>query len=340
MRINNEKIINASVIAAGMVVAIHTAGMEIGLFKIGSCLWWWLALGMYGFFQIAVPFFFLCSGYFIAGHMDENGWYGQECKKRVWSLLIPYLFWCILYSVLIVLIDFASNLMHGRVAIMDIGIRFWTRTLGLSPFEYPRLWPMWYVRTLMVFVVISPILKRIIKTMGTVGLLVLLALSSCFEIHQWTPQIDFAFSKGFSLFGLFFFFSGLFLRTNVIRLPTKWGVVALTVGCCVVLGIACLRRWYDVSWFPRTICSILLIFGLWQFIPTRPFPVWMTTSTFAVFVMHPFFLYLWDCILQVPISTIGLWFLKWLIVFGGPIIVAQILRHYFPITAKYVFGRR
>ena len=142
------------------------------------------------------------------------------------------------------------------------------------------------------------------------------------------------------MFGLCFFLSGIFLRMKAVRLPPKGGVVALIIGCCIVVGIACLRRWYDVSCFPRTMCAMLLIFGLWQFIPTRTFPIWMTTSTFAVFVMHPFFLYLWDCISHVSVNTISIWFLKWLVVFGGSVITAQILRRYFPMVANFVFGRR
>jgi surface polysaccharide O-acyltransferase-like enzyme len=71
----NTKIANASVIAMGMVVGIHTAGREIATLEFGSVIWWWCALGMYGVFQIAVPFFFFCSGYFLAKHIDEDGWY-------------------------------------------------------------------------------------------------------------------------------------------------------------------------------------------------------------------------------------------------------------------------
>ena len=51
------------------------------------------AMGAHGLGKIAVPFFFLASGYFLAGHLDEDGWYGRKVKKRVFSLVIPLLLW-------------------------------------------------------------------------------------------------------------------------------------------------------------------------------------------------------------------------------------------------------
>ena len=118
----SPRIANASVLAAGMVVGIHTAGREICAFENGCTMWWWLALGMYGVFQVAVPFFFTCSGYFLAGHMNEKGWYGHECNKRVWSLLIPYLLWSVLYVSLQSAVALCVNLFHGQLSFMDMGV--------------------------------------------------------------------------------------------------------------------------------------------------------------------------------------------------------------------------
>ena len=331
------KIANASVIAAAMVVGIHTAGMEIGTFKLGSAIWWWLALGMYGMFQIAVPFFFLCSGYFIAGHIGEDGWYRRECRKRVRSLLIPYISWSLLYFALESLVSCASGLVHGRSIVVNMDIRSWVRTLGLLPFEYPRLWPLWYVRTLIVFVILSPVLKRMVNVIGVIGLFV---LATCLEIHFKATKIDFLLQKGLCLFGLFFFMFGMLLRHRAICLPKRGHIVALMTGCCIVVVSACLRRWYGVSFFPRTLCATLLIFELWRFMPTRAFPDWITNSSFPVFVLHPFFLYLWCCILPCHISTISMWVLKWLFCIGGSIIVAVTLRHNCPKMATFVFGGR
>lgn len=336
----NPKIANASVLAVGMVVGIHTAGREIGVFENGCAMWWWLALGMYGIFQTAVPFFFICSGYFLAGHMNEKGWYGCECHKRVWSLLTPYLLWSVLYAALQSAAVFGVNLSHGQLSFMDMGVRSWIHTFGISPFEYPRLCPLWYVRTLMIFVILSPLLEKVVKaTCGLWYIVILFLLSIVFEVYHLPQPIDFVLAKSFSLFGLFFFVSGMYLRLKPIPLP-EWSGFALLGGLCVVLGNACLWSWLGMSFFSRTLCSVLLIWGLWKFIPERPFPKWLTNSTFAVFLMHPFVFYLWDCISIRPVETIPMWLLKWVVGFGGSVVVAHALRRFWPAMAKIAFGRR
>ena len=212
--------------------------------------------------------------------------------------------------------------------------------MGVSPFEYPRLWPLWYVRTLIIFVILSPLLGRIVKaSWGLLYIVILFLLSIMFEMYHLPQPIDFVFAKSFSIFGLFFFMSGMFLRLKPIRLP-EWNVVALIGGCCVVLGNACLWLLFGKSFFSRTVCSVLLIWGFWKFIPERPIPKWLTNSAFAVFVMHPFFFYLWDCIVAKPVETIPMWLLKWVVGFGGSIIFAQTLRLSMPMVAKIAFGRR
>ena len=91
----NHKVSNASFFAALMVVAIHTSGREPWTIENGTALWWLEAIGHCGVFGIAVPFFFICSGYFLARHMEECGWWRRECIKRARTLLAPYVFWCL-----------------------------------------------------------------------------------------------------------------------------------------------------------------------------------------------------------------------------------------------------
>lgn len=40
--------------------------------------------------DMTVPYFFMASEFFLAGHMEEPGWYPREMKKRFRSLVEPY----------------------------------------------------------------------------------------------------------------------------------------------------------------------------------------------------------------------------------------------------------
>lgn len=167
----SSKIANASVFAAMMVVGIHTVGPWLEKKFYGSMLWCWESWGYFGVFLIAVPFFFCCSGYFLAGRMEESGWYRRCCGKRTRTLFVPYLVWCLAYALLPFVVFFLSNLVHGRLEFMpmDFGCRFWVHTFGLSPFQFPKNAPLWYLRTLMFFVIISPVLRYIVRKWGGGG---------------------------------------------------------------------------------------------------------------------------------------------------------------------------
>jgi len=51
--------------------------------------------------RMAVPFFFVCSGYFLARHFDEEGWWRREVGKRIFSLGAPYVFWTLALAVVL-----------------------------------------------------------------------------------------------------------------------------------------------------------------------------------------------------------------------------------------------
>lgn len=53
-------------------------------------LWWtWICVAQ-GVSRIAVPFFFVASGFWLAGHVGEQGWWRREIVKRLSSLVLPF----------------------------------------------------------------------------------------------------------------------------------------------------------------------------------------------------------------------------------------------------------
>ena len=75
---------------ACMIVLFHASpAPDKGTFN-----WWFFhILGREGLCSMAVPYFFVCSGYFLAGHFGEMGWWGREVHKRIKSLVIPFFIW-------------------------------------------------------------------------------------------------------------------------------------------------------------------------------------------------------------------------------------------------------
>lgn len=166
---SSGKIANGGIIAAAMVVGIHVFKCD----EVGMFLWWWDRLISHGIFLIAVPFFFVCSGYFLCRHYVNGSvvavW-RVEMRKRVKSLLVPFVIWSIIGICLYQLLParIVANLAHGRDLFANFpdGWRFWARGFGIYPYAHPLVVPLWYVRSLLIFVVLSPILFKLIEKWG------------------------------------------------------------------------------------------------------------------------------------------------------------------------------
>lgn len=135
--------------------------------------------------KIIVPIFFIISGYLFFFRGDFNGHvYRQKLRKRVRTLLIPYILWNLIPILLHVLylLPFAFHqtvseeihltpvrLFHTFFANYPnegIFVMPGLDTSGSSGFPYPINLPMWYVRELMVMVLLSPVVFWLIKITG------------------------------------------------------------------------------------------------------------------------------------------------------------------------------
>lgn len=234
------------------------------------------------FFNIAVPTFFVISGYLFFATMPEKvdrGYMKEKLKRRIRSLLVPYLIVGVYFLIIIVVgeiydfnnADYFKHIRDGNY------IRFVGYFL-LAPMAFH----MWYVRDLMAIVILTPLLNVIYKKIPAIYILGALVLIVTFRV------------LGFLSWGLFWFTLGALYavkgKTPFYQIPRGWGIACLAVYT-ISLALACWGiiprangTWYE--W----ILILLGVIGFWKvydYLPVNRVIEWDITSlTFFIYCFH------------------------------------------------------
>lgn len=194
--------------------------------------------------RIAVPLYFLMSGYFLYNQKNlTSSTYKQILIKRIKSLVVPYLLWNLASLILNIL---GGNILFHSKDIGDILILFVKQTPSLGPINHP----LWYLRDLFIFVLISPICYIIGK--------------SVFK-HVFLLMLILLWLIGFG--GLLFFYSGMLLNINDINIYSKIKVLANRIYIYIAAYMICsiLLVFYrdDLSGIYLKLCTLV---GIWLFL--------------------------------------------------------------------------
>lgn len=169
----------------------------------------------------AVPTFFFISGFLFFLKVTEfkKSLYVEKLKKRLYSLAVPYVLWILLYLCYIFLLKVGGVILHGKpwsgfIDYLDeVGWLhiFWdsgvwgesSNWFGWETFNSgPVPIPLWYIRDLMIIVLLSPAIYYSIKRFK--GYFVLLTgLLYC-------SYIALPFFSATIMIGLFFFSFGAY----------------------------------------------------------------------------------------------------------------------------------
>ena len=152
---------------------------------------------------IAVPIFFIFSGYLFFYKMSSFSTkdYVNKLSKRLYTLVLPYIFWnFVVIAIYFLAQTFMPTMISGNnKPIVDYGIIDWFRAFWNYHDDMPICYQFWFIRDLIVVVILSPVLYYAIKKfrfyfVGLMGVIWLLNLNTGIS--------------GFSVTAIFFFSLG------------------------------------------------------------------------------------------------------------------------------------
>ena len=254
----SNKLKNMSLIMTFFVVILHSNNLEDStVFNINTLIQNFIGQGIV---RIAVPIFFLISGYlFFYKFQPSTEAYLKKYKKRFKSLFIPYFIWCTGWLVILYLVELTS---FGRSMFSDrIVANYNAAELFKNTYIYPLPYQFWYIRALMVNVLITPIIYFVISKLKDKALIVLLvfwffdviyypilmfSVGACFAIGDF----DLYFKKlrdKTHLFGIGYLLS-IILKTILIymtKIPHYDYVLLLAENLIILCGVPFVWLAYD-----------------------------------------------------------------------------------------------
>ena len=332
-------------LCACMVVMIHTTPVP----EPGTVAYW--LAGLFwgdGLCRIAIPYFFFASGFFLAGHFNEEGWWRREVGKRVRSLVVPFFVWQILYR----LIDFVLWYGAKRVGYScdfknpfagPIGFQV-VSFLGIHPFVNVPL--LWFLRDLFFLVVASPVLLWALRRMKLLFPIGLFAVYLLFLVVGPHDEDWYNFFEYFvSLRGIAYFTLGLAVRLQILRLPSN-AILPLILGICLLVAKVVFQDVGGVAALLDFCMVIPLGMGLFAQMRRVSLPKLLTSSAFPLYLVHIKFVFLTTVILIVVglrgqmDESIPIALARGLFAVAASVLFAFLVRELAPRLSQCLFGGR
>lgn len=140
-----------------------------------SILWFLQNFISYGLTRIAVPLFFMLSGYLFFFNIKEgHEMFTIKIKKRVRTLFIPFLFWSLFGLAFYFILQ--SIPQTARFFTKELIVNFSAQKFLMTIFINPIPYQLWFIRDLMVLVLISPLIYYCLKHFWKLTLLLFFVL--------------------------------------------------------------------------------------------------------------------------------------------------------------------
>ena len=324
------KFANMSIVAAVMVVFLHMGGNP----AVGTLNWWPYVI-IRQICKMAVPFFFLASGFFLVGHADQPNWYLDALRKRVRTLVVPYFIWSALWIAYFVPICCR----HGGWSDF-VRVHFWS-FFGLDLMLPPFYSVTWYLRALIFMILLSPLLIWLVRRFRWVFVLSLWIADVVFRILSHDPS-GFVFPFFHYAFPLEYFVLGIGLRLGVLkslRLPSVFHLMFLVMCFLVVNRFVYVHRILPTLALEGLLIPLLMVL-VWSFSPATSWPRMFTNASFRLYMIHSFALAILTSLVFGVTNNVFLLVLKTMFAILLSFATIYVLRKTSPQLAGLMLGGR
>jgi len=256
----------------GYATTVNYAGGEIGTTNINALTDFTRVLISQGLARLAVPLFFLISGYlFFANFRWSQQTYVKKILTRLRSLLIPFLFWNILGLAIVALAQAIPAIQfmpyftgeNNNVIANFTGFDYLNNILGLK--WYPIAYHFWFIRDLMLLVLLAPAIAVILRF---APLPYFIVLFMCWVSGVWPLYEPIIMGWVFGVWpivlpaamGLFFFSAGAFcaIKGKSLFALDSYGPAA----CLVYVPILLVDVIWYTAWFNVYLHRTGLVVGI------------------------------------------------------------------------------
>ena len=246
--------------------------------------------------KIFTPTFFFISGYlFFRQHTMDRSTYAGKIRRRVHTLLIPYLIWnALMLGVMCVQERWMGATSERMGSLAEYGLTDWlyafydcTHTWAWTgDVGQPANIPLWFLRDLMIMVIASPLFYYLAKAKRWVAPCVLLAIYCCpfhlphlqnlsifwFGMGAWTQLQDINF-------------------VSVSRRIAGWCLPVFIVSAAAH-ELVVRQAWqlpFDMIVPMMRISEFPILIAITSFVlnrTTRRIPLWLSKSSFFIYLSH------------------------------------------------------
>lgn len=227
--------------------------------------------------SITVPTFFFISG-FLMGHNHQNdnlSDYRRLLSKRFKSLVVPFLLWNVIAVVIWLSLMYIDPRLYPNPVRCDCVIGFLKNL-----FWRPALYPLWFIRNLICFTLLAPVLIYLVKRLKVFAL-----------IPFFIANDYFGATEQFS-YGMFYYGAGMFFA---IGMKDYWSVLTTKRSCFLLIlfvAYSVANALFDFSGdehkVVRAFAYISGIIGFISLVSVKKHMAWYSSQslTFFIYCFH------------------------------------------------------